>query len=365
MSCRRITFPNHAGFRKALNARVDEFFEKRKLSPRDQPAMFIKTAIILAWLGVGYFLVVFVPAPIWLKLLECMLLGLGIAAFVFNVGHDGNHGAYSDREWVNRLMGLSFDLMGASGFLWRYRHNVVHHTYTNIAGVDVDIASAGDLLRYTRDQRRLPFHRFQHWYAWVLYCFLAFDWLRSDFYVLFIARAYNQHVIPKPKAADLLQYVASKVLIIGYIIVVPIFLMGFTWFQWAAGVFACYSVVGIMLSVVFQLAHVVDRADFIIPHGEEHQMTDEWAVHQLRTSVDFSPTSRVLNWFLGGLNYQALHHLFPRISHVHYPQLRHVVQQVCDEHGIEYRVHNTVWDALKAHRRLLKELGQPVAGLAA
>lgn len=80
-------------------------------------------------------------------------------------------------------------------------------------------------------------------------------------------------------------------------------------------------------------------------------------MHQVMTTADFATDSKVLTWLLGGLNFQTIHHLFPRISHIHYPEIQPIIKKVCDAHQVRYNEFPTFSAALNSHIRFLKFLG--------
>lgn len=326
---------------------------------RDCPSMYFKTATLLtAFVAIYVTLLLFVSTW-WLVVPLAMLLGVVVAGIGFNIQHDGGHRAYSERAWVNKLMSLSLDLMGGSSYMWDWKHNSLHHTYPNIDGHDDDI-NVGMLARLSPHQPRYKFHRFQGIYLWFLYGFLAVKWHLVDDFLQVAKGKIGEHKIPRPRGKDLLIFVCGKIVFFSMAFGLP--LMLHSW--WAAlGTYliaACTS--GIVLSVVFQLAHCVEEASFPapvqLPEGGE-RMETEWAVHQVQTTVNFARDSKVLSWFLGGLNYQIEHHLFSRICHVHYPAISKVVEETCNEFGIRYAAHRTMWGAMGSHFRWLVRMGWP------
>jgi linoleoyl-CoA desaturase len=259
------------------------------------------------------------------------------------------------------MMALTLDLMGGSSYLWDWKHNTLHHTFPNIDGHDDDI-NVGFLARLSPHQRQYWFHRLQGIYLWVLYGFLAIKWhFFDDFYQISTARI-GGHRIPRPRGKDLAIFIGGKVVFFSMAFGIPMLLH--PW--WAVlGVYAIAAFVsGVVLSVVFQLAHCVGEAEFPAPvmsaNGTE-QMQTEWAVHQVQTTVDFARGNRVLSWFLGGLNFQIEHHLLSRICHVHYAALSKVVEEACREFGIRYASHRTFWSALSSHFRWLVQMGRATA----
>ena len=360
-----LKFNGSDRFVHELRRRVDAYFEQTGHRRRDSPQMYFKTATILAWFIAAYVLLLFVATSWWAVVPLAIVLGVAIAAIGFNIQHDGGHKAYSDRQWVNKIMALTLDLMGGSSYLWDWKHNSIHHTYPNIDGQDEDI-DVGMLGRLSPHQRRYWFHRLQGIYLWLLYGFLAIKWhLFDDFYNVAIGRI-GAHKIPRPRGKDLLVFIGGKLAFFSLAFVIPMLLHP----AWAVMVVYAIAafVCGVVLSVVFQLAHCVGEADFPVPvagPGGGERMETEWAVHQVQTTVDFARQSRVACWFLGGLNFQIEHHLFSRICHVHYPALSKVVEQTCREFGVRYSAHRSFLAAVASHLRWLILMGRPASPVAA
>ncbi len=355
-AAQKLKFSGADAFQKALKARVDRYFRFTKRSPRDCPQMYLKTAVVLLWFLASYAVLVFAPLTWWMSLPIAASLGLSIASIGFNIQHDGGHRAYSDRPWVNRLMGMTLDLIGGSSYVWDHKHNTVHHTYANITGHDDDI-EVGFLARMSPHQKRLKFHRFQHWYLWALYGFLPVKWqLFDDFYNIARGKIGN-HRFARPRGKDLAIFVAGKLTFYSLAFVIPA-LFHPLWM-----VIAFYALAnwinGILLATVFQLAHVVEEAEFPMPEESTGKMPTHWAVHQVQTTVDFARKNRVLSWFLGGLNFQVEHHLFPRICHVHYPKLSRMVERGCKRFGVQYNAHKSFLAGVASHFRWLRQMGQP------
>lgn len=357
-----VKFTASDAFIVELRKRVDAYFERTGRKRRDCPQMYFKTATIMAWFFGAYLLLLFFATSWFTVVPLAIILGLSIAAVGFNIQHDGGHKAYSEHQWVNRLMALSLDLMGGSSYLWDWKHNSIHHTYPNIDGEDDDI-NLGLLGRLSPSQRRLGIHRFQGIYLWVLYGFMAIKWhLIDDFHQLFIGRI-GHHKIPRPKGKDLAIFIGGKVTFALLAFVIPMLLH--PWWAVILVYLGAAFVSGVVLSVVFQLAHCVGEAEFPLPVPSADgvgagRMQTDWAVHQVQTTVDFARGNRVLCWFLGGLNFQIEHHLFHKICHIHYPALSKVVEEVCHEFGIKYAAHKSFFSAVASHFNWLVEMGRPV-----
>jgi len=300
----------------------------------------------------------------WWMLALCVMMGFGKAGIGLSVMHDANHGAYSDKKWVNNLMGYSLNLVGASAFNWKVQHNVLHHTYTNVHEVDEDISPRG-ILRMTPYGEWKFFHKFQHLYAWFFYGLLTLVWVfLNDFKR--IAR-YNREGLVKRQRADIrtewLILIVSKVVYLSYILVIPMALLDIVWWQWMIGFFTMHYVAGFILTMIFQPAHVIDGTEYPMP-DEEGKMENSWAIHQLRTTTNFANNSTFFSWYVGGLNFQIEHHLFPNICHVHYKSLSKIVKDTAQEFDLPYKSEPTFMHAVLGHAKLLKELGrQPQTAL--
>jgi linoleoyl-CoA desaturase len=354
---RGLKFRGKSDFQVELRRRVEEFFRSTGRRQRDCPQMYLKTAILLATFAAAYWLLVFVVQTWWQALPLAVLLGLATSAIGFNVQHDGGHDAYSDRPWVNRLMARTMDLIGGSSYVWHWKHGVLHHTYANITGQDTDI-DLGVLGRLTPHQRRLGFHRWQHLYLWPLYGLIAIKWEIFDDFRDVITGRIGSHRFPRPKGLDLAIFLAGRAIFFGLAFVVPLLLHP-VWVVlpvYGVAVFA----LGIALSVVFQLAHCVEEAEFPMPREDTGCIENAWAMHQVETTVDFARRSKVATWLLGGLNFQVEHHLFPRICHVNYPDLSKLVEETCREFGVRYREHRSIAAGIASHFRWLRRMGMPV-----
>ncbi len=318
--------------------------------------MYLKTAIILAWFIGSWAVLVFAAASAWQAMLAAISLGLSVAAVGMSVQHDANHGAMSRHAWINHVFGATLDVMGVCSFIWRPKHNVFHHTFTNVAGVDYDL-DFGVLARLSPEQRRRPWHRFQHVYLWALYGFLLPKWVFFDDFVIVARGLIGLHKLPKPGRAAMVGFVAWKIFFVGWAIVIPALfhpLLYVLLFHFVAA-----FTLGATLGTVFQLAHCTGEAEFPAAPADGLIQSD-WAVHQLATCVDFAADNAVASWFMGGLNFQVEHHLFPKVCHVHYPALAVIVADVAAKHGVRRRSHGTLRSALLSHFTHLRELGRPV-----
>ena len=252
-------------------------------------------------------------------------------------------------------MAFSLNLMGGSSFIWKIKHNIIHHSFTNIDGVDDDI-DIRPLMRMNNQQPRYWFHRFQHVYCVILYGMTYFSWIFYMDYAKYFKQRIGDIAMRKMSVAEHFGFWFSKVMNVTLFLIVPIFFVG--WADTLIGYSIVLFVTGLLIAVVFQLAHIVTGTTFPQPDIETAKIEQEWALHQVNTTANFATHNKFISWMVGGLNFQVEHHLFPRISHVHYPAISQMVRDTCNEFNVRYIEFPTMLSAIKAHVQHLKELGR-------
>ena len=318
--------------------------------------MIIKSVVMLSMFFLPYALLYIFDTDGFIYFSLWMVMGLGMAGIGMSVMHDANHGSYSKSKIVNEIMGYLIHFIGGSATNWKLQHNVLHHSYTNISGMDEDI-DLDPLMRFSPDQKRKKFHKFQHIYAWFLYGFMTISWaLDKDFQQLFRYKRKGLLKIHKINFSKSLSFlICSKLFYYVYMLVLPI-IVSPSWWMALVGFFVMHFIAGFVLAIVFQCAHVLENTDYPKPK-EGGNMEHNWFAHQLHTTSNFASNSRLFSWYVGGLNFQVEHHLFPNICHVHYKKLSPIVKKTAEEFGLPYYTFKTFFDALSCHTRHLKELG--------
>jgi linoleoyl-CoA desaturase len=353
----KVSFNNkNNSFHQDLKSSVEKYFLATGVSRTGNWKLYIK-ALTLVPAAIGlYFLLIFGHMAVIPGILISGLLGFVLASIGFNIMHDACHGSYSRKSWVNNIMGLSLNLLGGNAFIWKFKHNIIHHTYTNIDGIDDDIAKS-PVMRQCESQKWVKAHRFQHFYVILLYAISSFTWVSiMDFTKYFKKKIHNTD-LQKMNFQEHLIFWLSKILYVIFYIAIPVHFVG--WSAWAIGFSSMHFVLGLTLALVFQLAHVVEDAEFVFAPGIEPQkIEEEWAIHQVKTTANFAPRNKVISWFVGGLNFQIEHHLFPKVSHVHYPAIAGIVKNVCDKHRVHYNEFQTMRAAVASHFRMMRMLGR-------
>jgi linoleoyl-CoA desaturase len=354
-----MTIPKFASvphsFHTELKKRISDYFKEVGKSTTGNYNLFIKAIVlVVSFLFVYTHLVFFTPGP-FLAIIECVVLGGLTAAIGFNVMHDGAHGSFSRYGWLNDLAALSVNFLGANNFMWKTKHNVVHHAYTNIDGVDDDI-DARPFLRLCDTQKHYKIHRYQHLYFWAAYSLLYFWWVFVTDYKKYFLKRVGPVPLKKMSPADHISFWAFKLLHLALFVFLPISTVGFM--PWLVGFLINGLVAGFVLSIVFQLAHTVEHTHFPQANETTGKMEDEWAIHQIKTTANFATRNKLVSWLVGGLNFQVEHHLFPKISHVHYPAISKIIKRACEEYGIHYIEYGKVRYAVASHVAFLRQMGR-------
>jgi linoleoyl-CoA desaturase len=353
----KITFNNKENiFFQSLKAKVDQYFAAKRIKRTGNWTLYSKTGILVSTTLLVYISLLVFHLPIVLFIPLSCALGFFLSAIGFNVMHDACHGSYSRKAWVNDLMGLSLNVLGGNAFIWKFKHNIIHHTYTNVDGVDDDIAKS-PILRQCPSQKWMPAHRFQHIYIVLVYALSSFAWVFvMDFNKYFSRRVINSP-LQKMNTREHLVFWISKLFYLLCYIIIPIMAIG--WKLWLIEFVCLHLTMGFTLAIVFQLAHVVEDVSFVFAGTEDVQkIENEWAIHQVCTTANFAPKNKIITWFAGGLNFQIEHHLFPRISHVHYPAISRIVKETCRQFQITYNEFPTMTRAVSSHFRFMRQLGK-------
>jgi len=349
----RVVFDGTGEFLKTVRVRVHEALAGH--APGGDPRLLRKAGLIMVWF-VGSFALLLSARNGWLQLLLCISYGMAASAVGFNIFHDANHGAMSRSRRVNLFWAiLTSMVLGASRYLWSYKHNVLHHRLTNIHTWDDDLETRG-FLRLTPQQHWKRRYYGQHLFVFVLYAVNAIEMVFVKDFVQYFTLRINEHQrIPAMSAAEKVEFWISKALYFSVFVALPFAILppgrvmeGFLVYEFT---------LGLSLALVFSMAHQVESVDFPSPEGAPPTIDEEWGAHQMRTTANFANRNHGWNWFSGGLNHQIEHHLFPSMSHTHYAAIGRVVRDTADEFGLPYNHFETYGAALHSHYRLLRQLG--------
>jgi linoleoyl-CoA desaturase len=351
----KISFANNkvAVFAE-LKKRVKEYFTTTGLENSGNTALYAKAVFFIGTYIGGYLALVTINLPGWLALCLCVYLGLAAAGIGFNLMHDGSHGSFSSKQWLNNLCAYSINFLGGDALLWKNKHNIIHHTFTNIEGHDQDIAMM-PILRSNILQKKYYLHKYQHIYSFLVYGLSSVLWVFMLDYIKYFSGKVGNISITGMTLKDHFIFWITKISYISLYLILPAAIWG--WGYTIIGFMLYHFMLGTTLSIVFQLAHVVEETEFTDKHFENSKIDDEWAIHQLKTTANFATGNKFVGWYTGGLNFQVEHHLFPKISHVHYPALNKIIKGVCVDMNLPYHEFPTFGKAVRSHLKHLKETG--------
>jgi linoleoyl-CoA desaturase len=344
-------------FYKVLKSKVDLYFNENGISRYGNTTMYIKTITLLCAYIIPFIFILSTETPYWVDLLMWSLMGFASAGIGMSIMHDANHGSYSSNSKINYVMGHTLNILGGSVFNWKLQHNLLHHTYTNIAGWDEDIKDKFGL-KFTPHSESKKIHRLQWIYAFVLYAVVTLYWsILKDFlqFSRYIKEGVNQST-QKTNRWAFAKIFLNKLIYFSVMLVIPVFIFNIPFIQVLTGFVIMHLITGFVLTVTFQLAHTVEGTTHPLP-DESGNIENEWAIHQLNTTANFARNNKWLSWYVGGLNYQIEHHLFPGICHVHYPAIAPIVKETAESFGLEYLENESLGSALKSHIKLLKRFG--------
>ncbi|MCE3229121.1 MAG: Linoleoyl-CoA desaturase [Bacteroidetes bacterium] len=346
-------------FYSEVKKRVDNYFKENNISKTGNFNMYAKTAFMLLAYFVPYVLLsagVFESKLGWFFM--SVLMGLSMAGIGLCVMHDANHGSYSKNKTLNSILSFTINMLGGHSINWRIQHNVIHHTFTNVHNHDEDITPPG-FMRFEPHAKRKWVHKLQFIYAWFFYGMMTLMWSTTkDFKQL---NRYNKQGLLKGMNTtykkELTIIIVTKVLYFAYMFLPFLLVKEMTFLNWVVGYLTIHYIAGFVLAAIFQPAHVVEETEFPVP-SETGNLENDWAVHQMKTTMNFATRDMVFSWLVGGLNYQVEHHLFPTICHVHYPKISEIVKKTAEEFNLPYLSKQTFVGALWSHQLMLWKLGR-------
>lgn len=353
----RFTNKSKTQFYNTLKERVDQYFVDNNISPYANVTMVFKTIVMLSLYFIPLALIYSHTLNIWGMWLCSAIMGIGLAGIGMGIMHDANHDAYSSNKTLNKIIAFALTIGGGDNRNWKTQHNILHHTYTNIYEYDKDIDNKV-IMRFSPAGKRKAIQRFQVIYVFFFYAIMSLYWTTAKDIVQYIQ--FNKEGLHRDsklqKVITLFTLLFWKAVYFSYIIVLPIVFLHISWVHVLIGFLTLHTLAGLILSIVFQLAHVVEGTKFPMP-DEKGNIENEWAIHQMETTADFSRNNWLITYYVGGLNFQTEHHLFPRICHVHYPEIAPIVEATAKEFGISYIYNETIGKAFKSHMNVISKLG--------
>ncbi|MEC8738831.1 MAG: acyl-CoA desaturase [Bacteroidota bacterium] len=345
-------------FVKELRIRVNKYFKDNNISRYANLSMKVKTTLmILLYFTPLIFLLSYPINSLYTNYLLWILMALGMSGIGLSIMHDANHGAYSKNKLTNKILGYLVNFLGAYHLNWKIQHNVLHHSFTNVHGMDEDLENG--VLRLSPNQPHKKIFRFQIFYAPIMYGLMTLYWVVAKDFL--DALRYAKQDLLKSQNITLskaLWYISlNKLWYWVLTLILPIIFVSLPWWHIVMGFILMHFITGLILGLIFQPAHVLEETQFV-EIDEKGSIENNWAIHQLLTTANFANKSKVFSWLIGCLNFQVEHHLFPNICHIHYPKISNIVKQTALEFNIPYNEHSSYFKAIKSHFSLLYKLGK-------
>ncbi len=343
-------------FAKELRNRVANYFKEENKSPYANTSVVVKGILgFLSWFLVyGLIISDTLSFNFWLLALGFMTLGFVNIFLAFNIMHDACHGAYSKNKKVNYILGFTMNFIGGNSYLFTKMHNA-HHAFVNIAGIDVTLETHG-MFRFTPHESWTPMHRWQHLYTPVLYALAMIHWiLVKDFKWMFGELNIGNKKNIKHEKKEYLILVISKLFYITVTLVLPLLFLSAPWLWVVLAWINLHILPSLCFALLFQVTHIYNGTHYPLP-DENGNIENNYFIHVLETTTDFSRENKFTVWLTGGINVHIVHHLFPKINHAHYIPLTRIIKKTAEDFGIQYHEEKNFWRALKLHMQMLRQL---------
>lgn len=342
-------------FGEDVKRRVAAYFSDNNIGTKANGLMIFKSLLLIALFITSYYMAVFADIRPLFKLFFAISFGSSMAFLAFNIGHDASHNAYAKNNRVNSILAYTMNLCGINQYIWNIKHNLSHHSFTNIPHADMDNENVG-VARITRFHKWKPVFKYQYLYLPFLWPFFGmFLIFVKDFQLFAMTRMGNSQYESHP-IREWVILIVSKLIVVTYIFVIPLMVIDLPYWQILLGILVLFMCMGTLLTTIFLFVHLIENTPFP-EEDKEGKIKDHWMLHQLKVTTDYSPFNPILTFFSGGLNQHVAHHMFPNYCHVHYGAITKIIQQTAKEHGYEYR-YQSHWKAFKSHIRFLKKMGE-------
>jgi fatty acid desaturase len=337
-------------FHRELQEEAINYFKDTKQCHRGGLEMGLRVSF---WCFIGIFLiycVIFGDNSSWLPLLLSPVLGWWMASVGLAIQHDANHGALFQSSTLNDIMGLFDDFIGGSSLIWRHHHVVGHHLFTNDEKEDPDASAGLPMVRFHPSSPYNWYNSYQHFYFPILSALFGFTYHISDtkYYLNGNFKGISIHPL---SLRDRMEFWCGKFINLFLFLILPFCLHGFSFLP---RYFFLQSVGSLYLALTFAVSHNTTEI-----YEQEPTPSKDWAELQIRQSSNWGTDNWFANFLTGGLNQQIEHHLFPSVSHRHYPALSKIVRKKCLERNIPYVTYNSFYENLCSLFAHLKNLGKP------
>ena len=342
---------NDSDFFSTLIQKVDDYMEKKGNNRFADSSIYFKGVFLITLYISSYILLLSGTLNTILSVLFVMIMGLSGVMIVFNIVHDASHNVLFKNRSLNRALAYFGDLMGMNSYIWNIRHNIQHHTFTNVAGGDVLLDSI-PFIRVSPQQKKFAIHKYQVFYVPVMYMLYSIFWVCFIDINMFRQKQMGNYTNMRRSWQEWAKLFFFKSFYIFYMIIFPAWIINIPLSTVLIGFLIYHVVAGLLLSTVVVLGHCVEGAEYTAP-DENGIIQNSFMQHEWNATYDCSTNSRLLHWITGGLNTHLAHHLFPKLCHCHYLAVTKIIKEHCAEHNVKYQ-HYSFGDAIVSHLNFLR-----------
>ena len=356
-------YKKDSGFYKDICQAAKDYFQHSGLDPKNPSSGLWRLGIFLLSLALFFVLSstsILGDFSLTSRIIFGVFYGIFMSLMMLHTMHDSSHGALGQSEWMWQLGRIAFDFLnGGCMSSWHNQHVIGHHIYTNVFECDPDlpVVETGDPRRLVHRQRQNPLYKWQWLYLPPLYGTLTMKNRLQDF-VNFYNESNGPIRVNPYNIMHWAQMLGSKAVWFGWRIMMPLYLFHESGLNVLLPFLAGELTTSYYLAFIFQVSHVSNACSYYNDQVRRSVIDDEWAVSQVRSSVDYGYDSALCTFFAGALNYQTIHHLLPGISQYHYPALAPLVRNVCAKHGVKFNYLPGFREAWLGHFHHLVTMGK-------
>ena len=340
-----------------IREKANAYFASTKAPRHGNFFLAFKFFSMAALIGLGYYGVLHATNFIVL-LLSYMLFGFMFLIMGINFGHDGAHHCVTgNRRLDNFIFQMVFGLQGLSGYVWQIRHNFSHHIFPNVYENDTDL-EISNLIRLSPTQKKLPIHKYQHIYAPFIYMTFSLAWIFFVDISMFSRSKHANLRLGKVPFSEVIKLITIKITYLFIFLYLPIHYSSLSLETVVLAYLLMNVVASVFLAFTFFISHHVMEADYAQAEVTNKMVPDSWVHHQIVTTIDFLPESPLANYIFAGFNLHTAHHIFPEVSHVHYPALTRIIKETMEENHLNWYKSYSFMDGVRSHFKKLKKNGQ-------
>lgn len=333
-----------------LKQSVAQYFSDNNLSRFATRGIWVKMIFFMTLYWGLYALLLLVPMPNF-------IVWVIVATYVaYNICHDAAHETFSSNKTINNIIYyFSFNMLGTNAYLWKIRHKHAHHVFPNVPGCDVDI-EGNNIMRLGPHTKWQPKFKYQILYGAILYCVYTLYWVFiKDFVIFSWSELANMKNI-KLSLNQAVLLIVNKILYFTYMLFIPYMVLELSFGAIFFGFVTMHVSLSLWMALTLFSSHLAMETQFPIP-DKNGVINHTYSQHQLLTALDYHPTSKIANFFFGGFNSHAAHHLFPQYCSIHYCDISKIIEQKTSEYGITYNK-TTLFNSFKSHLKYLWYMGQ-------